>query len=154
MSGVPLRRGALEALRRRSVLALALIGAYALLCLPSETVPQATALAQEDAGGLPDINIVLKRMNGRLFPFGLFKFILGFRRINLARILVLGVAKEHRRQGIDAMMTIRSFIEGHKHGYFKGDFGWILDDNEVTNNLMLGFGSRPYKRFRIYRKPL
>ncbi|MFH1551013.1 MAG: N-acetyltransferase [Planctomycetota bacterium] len=104
--------------------------------------------------GLPDINIILKRMNGRLFPFGLFKFILGFRRINLARILVLGVAKEHRRQGIDAMMTIRSFIEGHKHGYFKGDFGWILDDNEVTNNLMLGFGSRPYKRFRIYRKPL
>ena len=40
---------------------------------------------------LPDINQVLKKMNGRLLPFGWLRFLLGRRKIDRVRVFALGV---------------------------------------------------------------
>ena len=40
---------------------------------------------------LPDINQVLKKMNGRLFPFGWWHFLTGRRKIDRVRVFALGV---------------------------------------------------------------
>ena len=39
---------------------------------------------------LPDINLVLKKLNGRLFPFGIFKLITGKKKIDVLHVLNYG----------------------------------------------------------------
>jgi hypothetical protein len=50
---------------------------------------------------LPDLNQVLVHLNGRLFPFGIFKALWYRRRITQTCVVVLGVVKEYRKLGID-----------------------------------------------------
>ena len=99
---------------------------------------------------LPDINEVLHKMNGRLLPFGIFKLMFGLKHIKTARVLVLGVMREHRRKGVDALLAQVSRQNAAKHGVTRGDFSWILESNEVVNNQMLAYGSQPYRKYRIY----
>jgi hypothetical protein len=41
----------------------------------------------------PDINQVLKKLNGRLFPFGFIKFLTGLKKVDGLRLLALGIKK-------------------------------------------------------------
>jgi len=56
---------------------------------------------------LPDINTILKTMNGRLFPFGLFKLMSGLKKINRYRIWAMGIAKAYQRKGISVLLMRR-----------------------------------------------
>src|SRR5690606_7208228 len=52
---------------------------------------------------LPDINQVLKKIKrGRLFPTGIFKLLLGRKKINALRVMALGVLEPCRKMGIEA----------------------------------------------------
>jgi hypothetical protein len=41
-----------------------------------------------------------------------------------------------------------------KRQYHSLELGWTLEDNEAVNGLLEEGGARPYKKYRIYRKPL
>ena len=56
---------------------------------------------------LPDINQVMKKMNGRLLPFGWLKFLLGKRKIDRVRVFALGVKPEYQHTGIAARFYVR-----------------------------------------------
>ncbi len=103
---------------------------------------------------LPDINVALKKMNGRLFPFGWLRFLLTRRRIRRLRVLTMGVVREHRRQGIDVMLVHRAFENGARRGYEQGELSWILEDNLLLRRLLDRIGARHYKTYRIYEKAL
>ncbi|MDQ7780910.1 MAG: hypothetical protein RDV41_14530, partial [Planctomycetota bacterium] len=66
--------------------------------------PAAFALA------LPNLNVALAKLNGRLFPTGLIKLLWHARNIRSLRVLTLGILKEYRRHGIDALLYL-SLIE-------------------------------------------
>ena len=61
---------------------------------------------------LPDVNQVLKRMNGRLFPFGIVHFLRRRRIIDQARLLLLGVLPEVRRIGLYPLLMAESYRRG------------------------------------------
>ncbi len=103
--------------------------------------------------GLPDLNQALKHANGRLFPFGLIKILWAARKIKRARILVLGVLKEYRRQGIDVIMYRDYFRYGMEKGIHVGEFSWILEDNLAMRTPLENFGAEAYKTYRIYEAP-
>ncbi|MFH1288862.1 MAG: N-acetyltransferase [bacterium] len=103
---------------------------------------------------LPDYNMVLKKMNGRLFPFGVFKLLLGKKKIDMVRVLTMGVIEEYRNLGIDILFYYYSFINAIKRGYSKAEFSWILEDNTMMNRILLRMGADPYKTYRIYDKKL
>ena len=103
---------------------------------------------------IPNINEVLHKMNGRLFPFGWLKFLLGFRKIKRVRILVMGVVKEYRKRGIDAVFYVDTYKNGVKHGFTEGEMSWVLEDNDMTNRSIEMFGGRLYRRYRLYEKPI
>jgi ribosomal protein S18 acetylase RimI-like enzyme len=103
---------------------------------------------------LPDINQALKRINGRLFPFGLLKLLYYSKKINQVRVLLLGVAKAYRKKGIDAILYLETFKEGFKKGYYRGEFSWFLEDNIDIISPMEGIGAKRYKTYRIYDLPL
>jgi GNAT superfamily N-acetyltransferase len=101
---------------------------------------------------LPDINTILKKMNGRIFPFGWAKFFLNKNKIKLFRVVALGVLSTHRRLGIDAALyyeTYNKFLE-KKIKWF--DMSWVLEDNKVMLDSLYRLGGTIYKRHRIYER--
>src|SRR5690606_17494444 len=78
---------------------------------------------------LPDYNQALRHLDGRLFPFGIFKLLWYRRKIEGIRILTLGLVPGYRRRGLDAMMYLRIFQTARRLGYSWGEASWILEDN-------------------------
>ncbi|MBK8505904.1 MAG: hypothetical protein IPL46_29160 [Saprospiraceae bacterium] len=70
---------------------------------------------------LPDINQVQRTLKrGRLFPFGIFKLLLGKGKIDKVRVIALGVKRQYRKLEIDACFYARSFEYISTHRYLKG----------------------------------
>jgi hypothetical protein len=101
--------------------------------------------------GLPDVNQALRHANGRLFPLGLLKILWHSRRIDLARFAVLGLLPEHRRSGVDVLLYHDLFAYGTSHGFHRGEFSWILEDNEAIVRPLRSMGAEVYKTYRLYR---
>jgi GNAT superfamily N-acetyltransferase len=99
---------------------------------------------------LPDYNQVLKRLNGRLGPFGIIKAFWYSRKITDIRILIMGVLKEYRRKGIDALIYHEAWKAARKRGFKRAEFSWILEDNILVQRVAEMIGARLYKRYRIY----
>ena len=103
---------------------------------------------------LPDLNVVLGKMNGRLFPTGIFKLLFGRKKIDTVRVITMGVLPEYRKQGIDALLYFRTIQEAQKKGIRGGEMSWILEDNVPMNRIAEKLGSTRYKTYRFYEKPL
>ncbi|MBD3161041.1 MAG: N-acetyltransferase [Candidatus Eisenbacteria bacterium] len=106
------------------------------------------------AMGLPDMNRAVRHANGRLLPFGLLKILWHARRISAARVPVLGILEEHRGQGLDVLLYDRLIENGARHGIREGEFSWILEDKRAMRRPLERLGSRVYKTYRFYEKPL
>ena len=103
---------------------------------------------------LPDLNVALKRNpSGRLFP-GILKVLWYARRITRLRVLLLGVLKEYRQMGVDALMYHWIWARGTAKGYHWAEAGWMLEDNAPMINAAQRLGFVPYKTYRVYDKPL
>lgn len=103
---------------------------------------------------LPDINIALKHINGRLFPFGLLKLLWYSRKINRLRVPILGVIKEYRGRGIDTALYYKSFHISTGKGYSGGEMSWILENNTLMNRAVEMMGADKYKTYRLYERSL
>ncbi|MDD5088562.1 MAG: N-acetyltransferase [bacterium] len=104
---------------------------------------------------LPDINVILKHISdGRLLPTGIFKLLLGRRRIHRARVLLMGVDPAFRGRGLDAAFYYLSYKRGTEAGYHWAEFSWILENNRPMNDALLAIGAKPYKKWRMWEKAL
>jgi GNAT superfamily N-acetyltransferase len=103
---------------------------------------------------LPDINQVLSKMNGRVLPLGWLKFLRGKPKIDVVRILALGVKKKWQHTGVAAALYVRHIQTTDPDGVMTGEAGWILETNEPMNRALEGMGGVVNKKFRIYEKPL
>jgi len=103
---------------------------------------------------LPDINQVLKKMNGRLLPFGWAKFLAGRRKIDCVRVFALGVKPEYQHTGIAARFYVRHIETAAELGVPGGETGWILEVNEPMNRAMEGMGGKVVKKYRLFEKAL
>jgi hypothetical protein len=104
--------------------------------------------------GLPDYNQVLKKMSGRLFPFGWLTFLTQKRRINQARLWTLGVMHKFRHQGLDALLYYDSIMAARKHGFKRGELSMILEDNVPIIRPITNLGARIVKTYRVYQRPV
>lgn len=101
---------------------------------------------------LPDYNQVLIRMNGRLFPFGIFKFLNYKKKINGARIFVLFVVPEFRKKAVSSSIFQKCFMTGKQKGYKYGEGSTIGETNEPMIRDAEGAGGKKYRTYRIYKK--
>lgn len=100
----------------------------------------------------PDINQALKKLNGRLFPFGIFKLLYHAKKVNRVRVIIMGVISEYRSKGIDSVFYLDTYRKGIEKGYNWGEFSWILENNDPMNTALRNIGARVYKTYRIYEK--
>jgi GNAT superfamily N-acetyltransferase len=124
-----------------------LIEPEGLLIAETETEPIAFIIA------VPDINVALKKINGRLFPFGLIKLLYYKRKIRTARLVALGVIEKYRRTGIAEALVLKIMDEAVKRG-FTGELSMTLEDNVMVNRFIEAVGAKKYKTYRIYQKPI
>lgn len=103
---------------------------------------------------VPDINEVLIKMKGRLFPFGFFIYLMNKKKIKSVRSLIFGFLKEYRKTGIPLVMFEETEKNGLKHGYTQAEIGWNLEDNDAINQFDSQIGGRIYKRQRVYQMPI
>jgi GNAT superfamily N-acetyltransferase len=103
---------------------------------------------------LPDFNQVLKRMDGRLLPFGWWRALTGRAKIDRVRVFALGVRPECQHLGVAAALYVRHVEIAKRVRQKWGDQGWILETNEPMNRAMEGMGGRIVKRYRLYELPV
>ena len=103
---------------------------------------------------LPDYNIVLKHMNGRLGPIEMIRFLFLKKKIDQGRLWALGVKRKFHSLGFDSLMYYESFTGARRLGYKRGEVSWILEDNFAIIRPIQMMGGRVYKTYRIYQRPL
>jgi GNAT superfamily N-acetyltransferase len=107
---------------------------------------------------VPDINVALKKINGRLttfgLPIGLAKLLYHKSRLKTVRLVALGVVPKFRRHGIAEMLVLRVIEEAMVKRGCSGEASLILESNVMMNRFLETIGLEKYKTYRIYRKAL
>ena len=107
--------------------------------------------------GVPDINVALRHINGRLttfgLPIGLLKLLYYKTKIRTGRLVALGVVEKYRRVGIAEILVLQVMDEAFKRG-FTGELSMTLEDNVMVNRFIEAMGAARYKTYRIYRRSL
>ncbi len=110
---------------------------------------------------IPDINELIKDLNGELFPFNFIKLLWRLRkpRTRRARVPLMGVAKKLHQSRLASMLAFmlieytRRDCVG-KFGIKIGEFGWILEDNKGMLSIAELPGAWINHRYRIFEKEL
>lgn len=106
---------------------------------------------------LPNINEAIADLNGRLFPFGIFKLLyrIKTRKIRTGRLMLLGIKKEYRSSilgGLSVLLYTEIHRRGKERGYTSGELSWTLEDNVKVNTGIEFMGAERYKTYRVYEK--
>ena len=110
---------------------------------------------------IPDMNELIRDLDGKLFPFGWAKLLWRLRhpKTRRARVPLMGVAKKlhHTRLASQLAFMLIEFTRRdvvRNFGVTIGEFGWILEDNKGMLSIAELPGARVNHRFRIYEKGL
>jgi GNAT superfamily N-acetyltransferase len=107
---------------------------------------------------VPDINVALKKVNGRLttlgLPIGLVKLLYHKSGIKTVRLVAMGVIPKYRRHGVAEMLVLRIIEEAMIKRGFVGECSLILENNRMMNRFLEAIGAEKYKTYRIYRRSL
>jgi GNAT superfamily N-acetyltransferase len=101
-----------------------------------------------------DLNQVLKRMKGRIFPTGWWHYLNRKRIVDRVRVGFLGVKPEHQHTGVAAALYVEHFETAARTPLKRGEAGWILETNEAMNRGLEAMGGEIVKRYRVYERPL
>ena len=103
---------------------------------------------------LPDLSQVLKKMKGRILPFGWWHFLRKRRIIDRCRVGFLGVKPEYQHTGVAAALYVEHFDLAAATPVKWGEMGWILETNRSMNRGMEAMNGRKIKTYRVFQRTL
>jgi hypothetical protein len=104
---------------------------------------------------IPNINQILQKIKkGRLFPSGIFKLLLGRKKINQVRVLALGVIEGYKKMGIEACFYASIIKRAQAKNIIGGEASWILEDNFLMNKGIQDMDGKVYKTYRLFEKAI
>jgi GNAT superfamily N-acetyltransferase len=122
--------------------------------------PQGVLFAEDASGrpigfaiALPDINELIKDLNGRLLPFGWLKLLRGIPRLTSYRMFALGVIPEYHGLGIDSLIY-RALYESLYCPDIWMEINYVLEDNVHMINAIKKLLAKPLRRYRIYQREI
>jgi len=123
--------------------------------------PRIVVLAEVDgepAGvslSIPDVNLALLGLNGRLLPFNVFRFLHRLKRLRECRIFGIASLEKYRHMGITSLLLMHNILWAMEFGYDRGEASWVAEDN-IRSSRTIEHGLDPvhYKTYRVYRKAL
>jgi GNAT superfamily N-acetyltransferase len=102
----------------------------------------------------PDVNLLLRGLNGRLFPVGVFKLLFGLKKIRQYRIWGMDVVPEYQRRAVDTLFYRRLYEVLRAKKAERVEANYVLEDNMAMNNPILKMGFEEVKKYRVYEMPL
>lgn len=128
--------------------------------------PDALVIAEFDGAPvgvavmLPNLNEATKDLNGRLFPFGLFKILwrLKVAGVKSGRLALMGVRRQYWASPVGAIIALQMIQTAQKSNFAKGgetaELSWVLDSNERIKHMLELFGAKITRRYRIFEKAI
>lgn len=123
-------------------------------------VPQLTLIAEVEGKpvaatlGLLDFNPIIKRIDGRLFPFGFLRLLRDRKSIHRVRVMSTNVLPEYRMWGIGVVVAAHLVPPCLEWGADEGEFSWVLESNDLSRGTLQRANLRIEKKHRIYDKPI
>jgi GNAT superfamily N-acetyltransferase len=106
------------------------------------------------AVGIPDISQGIKAAKGKLFPFGFIKILKASKRSETLLMMLGGIKKEFRNQGVDVLMAVRIIDSCIRNNMDSINVHLILETNKTMIGECEKMGGRILRKWRIYDKPL
>ena len=103
--------------------------------------------------GFPDINRIIKRIHGRMLPFGWARLLLGVKSLRDYRLFGLAVHPDWQGKALDALMYINLYTNLAPKKV-RMEANYILEDNLRIKNALEKLGMQKIKTYRIYEKAL
>ena len=104
---------------------------------------------------IPSIAKALKKSNGKLFPFGIFRLLKALNGKNaVLEMFLIGVEPEYQKLGIPAIMMNALLKKCIENGVKLCETGPELETNANVQGLWKGFETRQHKRRRCFIKEI
>ena len=100
--------------------------------------------------GLLDYNPIIKKIDGRLFPFGFLRILFGRKKIKKIRLISTNVIPEYQRWGLGLVLMNRLVPDVLKWGIQEAEFSWVLESNKLSRGTLERGGVKRDKTYRIY----
>ncbi len=123
-------------------------------------VPEITTIAEIDGRpvgcvfGLLDFNPIIKKIDGRLFPFGFLHLLYGKKNLKKMRLVSTNVLPEYQKWGIGVVLIARLKEDAEAWGINEAEFSWVLESNTLSLGTLERGGAIRQKTYRIYDKVL
>ncbi len=122
--------------------------------------PEATTIIDVDgktvgfALGLLDFNPIIKKIDGRLFPFGFLRLLFGRKGIKRVRLVSNNILPEFQRWGLGIVAVERMLPELLARGITECEFSWVLESNKLSRGTLESGGAIRSKTYRLYDRSL
>jgi len=103
---------------------------------------------------LPDYNPRIKKIRGRLFPFGFIRLLAGRRRIKSYRLVAANVLPAYQLHGVGLGLMGALLSEGLGRNPREVEFSWVAESNALSRGALEKGGARRYKTYRVYDQEL
>jgi GNAT superfamily N-acetyltransferase len=118
--------------------------------------PEMTSIAEIDgrpvaaAFGLLDYNPRIKKIDGKLFPFGFIRLLWNRRAIKTIRLIATTVIPEYQRWGLGVVILSRLVPDSIDWGVQEAEFSWVLESNHLSYASLKRGGAKLTKTYRLY----
>jgi GNAT superfamily N-acetyltransferase len=123
-------------------------------------VPRFTAFAEIDGRpigavfALLDYNQILGKLNGRLFPFGFLRLMIGRRKITTVRAMAMTMVPGYQNAGLSVILIDKVTEPALEWGVQHWELSWVLESNSRSRGTLERAGMKRTKTYRIYDKML
>jgi hypothetical protein len=102
----------------------------------------------------PDLNMILKHLNGKLGIIEMLKFVWLKKRKAMTRAkgLLMGVIPKYQNHGIESafIYNLQGVFKIKSH-YTEIEFSWVADFNPKMRKIFIAVGCVPVKNYITYR---
>ena len=103
---------------------------------------------------LLDYNQIIRKLDGRLLPFGIFRLMWGRKRIDVARAMAVAMVPGHQQSGLGIVLLDRLVEAAKPWGLKNWEFSWVLESNTSSRGTLERAGTKLTKTWRIYDRVL
>jgi len=103
--------------------------------------------------GFPDLNVILRRIGGRLLPLGIFQLLFGIRGVTDYRLFGLAVLPEYHGKGLDVLLYLQIY-KALSPCIRRLEANYVLEDNPRIRNALEKLGLDLVKTYRVYEKSI
>lgn len=124
-------------------------------------IAEIDGVAQAMMVTLPNINEIIRDLDGKLFPFGFLKLLWRLKikpSFKTVRVPLMGVRKEYQNSRLSGIMSFGLFEvcrqSAIKIGCEEAELSWVLEENTNLSKLLETVGCIKYKTYRLFQKDL